>query len=69
MKPNLNIEEVVASSCESAMRDGKTQWKAIRAALSDRIQELPSEERVALENALRLMISRDEDQSHKAVKH
>jgi hypothetical protein len=69
VKPNLNIEEVVASACEDALRDGATQWKGIREAVSRSLEEQSPEVRDTLENALRLMVSREEDQSHNAVKH
>jgi hypothetical protein len=69
MNPNLNIEEVVTSACEDAMRDGVTQWKGIRAAVTRSLEAHSLEDRNALENVLRLMVSREEDQSDNAVKH
>jgi hypothetical protein len=69
VKPNLNIEEVVASACEDAMREGLTQWKGIRASVTRSLEERSPEDRDALENALRMMVSREEDQFHNVVKH
>jgi hypothetical protein len=69
VKPNLNIEKVVATACEDAMRDGVTLWKDIRAAVNDSLEAQTPEDREELANALRLMVSREEDQSHNAVKH
>ena len=69
MKPNLKIQEVIASACEDAIREGLTQWQSIRAAVTRSLEAQSPKDRAALDDALRLMVSREQDQCHKPVKH
>jgi hypothetical protein len=69
MKQNVKAEEIVAEACASVMIKNGLPWSEVRKAIKAKIAELPEEDRMSVENELRLMLSRDEDQTHNVVVH
>jgi hypothetical protein len=69
VRRSLRIEEIVASACSAAISSGLKEWKDIRAVVERDLKAHPPADRQALMNELKLMVDREEDQSHKARKH
>jgi hypothetical protein len=69
MRRNLRIEEVVASACSAAIRNGLKEWKDIRAVVeADLKAHLPAD-RQSLMNELKLMIDRELNEPHNPRRH
>jgi hypothetical protein len=69
VKQNVKAEEIVAEACASMLTQNGLAWSEVRKAIKAKIAELPEEDRMSVENELRLMLSRDEDQTHNVVAH
>ena len=69
MSQHLRAEQVIAEVCAAALVDGSASWSEMRKAIRDRIERLPDDARNAVENELRLMVCREEDQAGVVVPH
>jgi hypothetical protein len=69
VKQNPKAEAVIAEACAAAMTAGANDWATIRDRIKAHIAALPSDEQAGVQDQLRLMISREIDQSHTPVTH
>lgn len=69
MKQNPKADAVIAEACAAAMTAGATDWPTIRDRIKAYIAALPSDEQAEFQDQLRLMISRETDQSSSPVTH
>jgi hypothetical protein len=69
VEQKVKIETIITETCASVLACGELSWAEIRAAIGREIASLSVDDRQALENELRLMVSRPEDQQHEVVAH
>ncbi len=69
MKQPVKAVDLIDEVCGNALSEGVTDWNQIRSAITHQMNKLDPQDRLAVEHELALMLSRDEDQNHIAVKH
>ena len=69
MKRQVKAVDVIGEACAQALARGETDWTSIRSAIDKRLDDMEAEDRAFMMRELNLMLSREEDQTHQAVKH